>query len=245
MPTTYTKSISQRLANTRIRNLLGATFGRLLVVQYAGKSKRGKVLWLCVCKCGEITAPQGSGLVAGKVRSCGCLNREKFLERITKHGHTSKTEKPTPEYRAFNSAKQRCVQPNHKWYPHYGARGIKFEFESFEQFLDSLGYRPSPEHSLDRIDNDGPYSPKNCRWATRAEQNLNRRNTVLLTIDGKTRSIYEWSELTGLAHRTIRSRKKYGWCDRCCVFSEHRQRCSHIGRTKRGLWRLDQKTPQD
>lgn len=92
-----------------------------------------------------------------------------------KHGHTRPR---TPEYRAFMNAKTRCENPRCEKYPIYGARGIRVLFASFEQFLVELGRRPSPAHSVDRIDNDGHYAPGNVRWATRSEQRMNQRKVA-------------------------------------------------------------------
>jgi hypothetical protein len=80
----------------------------------------------------------------------------------------------TPEFRAFHDAKHRCLNPRDPFWKNYGGRGIKFLFESFEQFIAGLGPRPSPQHSLDRINNDGHYEPGNVHWATKSEQRRNQ-----------------------------------------------------------------------
>lgn len=222
------------LAGTRIRNLLGQRFGRLLVIQYAGKTATGNTLWLCACSCGEPTTVQSSALTAGNCSSCGCLNREKFKERITKHGGTSRKGK-TPEYQAFSDAKQRCENPKHKWHPRYGGRGIEFRFASFEEFLAEMGPRPSDLHSLDRADNDGHYEPGNVQWTTKRGQSLNTCRTVQLTINGVSRLLHEWSSISGTKLQTIWTRKrKRGWCDACSVYNKTNDRCSHAGPTMRG-----------
>ena len=80
----------------------------------------------------------------------------------------------TPEYRAFVMAKSRCTNPNVKSWTDYGGRGIEFRFTSFEQFFAHIGPRPTPKHSVDRIENNGNYEVGNVRWATRSEQEKNK-----------------------------------------------------------------------
>lgn len=115
----------------------------------------------------------------------------------------------------------RCENPKNKSFADYGARGVsvcKRWRSSFESFLADMGERPSPVHSLDRVDNDGDYAPGNCRWSTRSEQNRNRRNTAWLTIDGETLRIEEWAERAGVKRATIYKRRQRGWPDRESVF---------------------------
>ena len=92
------------------------------------------------------------------------------------HGET-RNRKETREYLAYKEAKRRCLNPHRPGFNHYGKRGIKFLFKSFQEFLASIGRKPSPEHVLDRIDNNGNYEPSNVRWATRSESCTNRRMT--------------------------------------------------------------------
>lgn len=94
----------------------------------------------------------------------------------------------TPEYGVYSRVKSRCFRPTDKSYPDYGGRGITMCPEwisDFAAFARDMGPRPSPQHSIERIDNDGPYSPANCRWATKAEQNANTRATRRVLLDGE------------------------------------------------------------
>ena len=109
----------------------------------------------------------------------------------------------------------RCSNEGGVAFKHYGGRGIVVceRWESFDAFASDMGERPSRDHSLDRIDNDGPYSPENCRWATMAEQTRNKRSNVFLTLNGETLIVADWAARTGIPHWTIRRRKRAGWTD--------------------------------
>jgi hypothetical protein len=158
------------------RDDTGQKFGRLTAVKSLGYDARsGATWWECRCDCGNLKAVRLYHLVSGLVRSCSCLNRELSAQRATiRHGH-SRRGKLTAEYMAFRSAKARCTANSKApYWKNYGGRGIRFEFGSFEQFYACLGPRP-PKHSLDRINNDGPYAPNNCRWATWSQRQKNRR----------------------------------------------------------------------
>lgn len=130
----------------------------------------------------------------------------------TKHGE-SITGKKTAEYQTWERMKNRCHNANATHYPYYGGRGIVVcdrWRDDFSAFLADMGRRPSASHSIDRIDNDGPYSPENCRWATRSEQMRNNRNTRWVEFNGERRTVSEWSAITGLNETTIAARLDRG-----------------------------------
>lgn len=119
-----------------------------------------------------------------------------------------------PEYRTWDKMIQRCCNPQSNSYCRYGARGIMVcerWRRSYADFLADVGRKPTPAHSLDRIDNDGHYAPGNVRWATRSEQGRNTRTNRHITIGGVTRTLAEWCELTGLSGPTIPYRIRMGW----------------------------------
>ena len=122
----------------------------------------------------------------------------------------------TPEYRAWQGMKDRCFNFNDKRYPDWGGRGIKVCVRwknSSQNFLADMGSRPTAKHSIDRIDNNGDYSAKNCRWATKAEQNNNQRNNRLIKIGCVTLTIAQWTKEMGFGEFVIYNRLKIGWSD--------------------------------
>jgi hypothetical protein len=180
----------------------GVRFGRLVALSYVGKS-----IWRCVCDCGTEKLISSTGLVHGGTKSCGCLLRDITAARSTKHGH-SRRGRYTNIYRRWGHMTQRCHNPADGDYPRYGGRGITVcdrwrfgdgERTGFECFLVDMGMPPDRSYSIDRIDSTGPYSPDNCRWATTREQNNNRSNTVMLTVDGVTKPRSVWCEEYGLS----------------------------------------------
>jgi hypothetical protein len=121
--------------------------------------------------------------------------------------------KPRAEYAAWWAMVNRCSNPKHPDWPNYGGRGITVSDrwrQSFESFLDDMGPRPAAGYSLDRINNDGPYAPGNCRWATKREQARNMRTNTWLELDGQRKLTDEWAEVLGMSERTIYRRLRAG-----------------------------------
>ena len=143
-------------------DITGHRFGRLVVLGRQGRTANGKALWLCQCDCGNTSIVQGCNLRSGNSNSCRCYHHESN----------------TPTWTCWKNMHQRCANPNHNSYKHYGGRGIAVcdRWYEFANFLADMGERPVGL-SLDRIDNDAGYSPDNCRWATSQQQAKNRRQS--------------------------------------------------------------------
>lgn len=189
---------------------IGQRFDRLTIL--AILSSRSHRVCRCRCDCGAESTVQAGHLVRGTTRSCGCLHRD----TITKHGDRPKSEaRRTSEYRAWYHMKDRCLNPRCKLFEHYGGRGIAIcdrWLNDYAAFLTDIGRRPSPAHSLGRIDNDGPYAPDNCRWETAHQQQNNTSRSAAVTYNGLTLTIAEWARRRGLNYGTLRSRiRRYGW----------------------------------
>ncbi len=188
-------------------DITGQRFARLLVLGFAGRERKHSK-WFCKCDCGSITKVSANQLRTDSTKSCGCLKDETTSKRNTTHGMCG-----TPEYIAYGNMKMRCYNPNDARYSDYGGRGIKVceRWHKFENFLADMGLKPSPAHSLDRIDFNGDYCPENCRWETDLIQAQNRRPVRFLTLKGETLPISEWARRMKILPGQIIRRIRYGW----------------------------------
>ena len=199
------------------KDFVPETFGRLTTIGpwfALAVNRKGHRKWfqVCQCSCGNIKVVLAASLRNGNTKSCGCLQKEVLARINTIHGKYR-----TPEYGIRISMLQRCYNTLDKRYYDYGGRGIQVcdrwldPENGFLNFLDDMGPRPSPKHSLDRIDNDKNYCPENCRWSTMKEQSRNRRNNAMITHEGKTQCIADWTEEAGLPKGVLGGRLKKGW----------------------------------
>lgn len=194
-------------------DLTGQRFGRLLVLRRVG-SKGKSPTWYCKCDCGNEKIVSTSGLKSGNTQSCGCLRQEQAIEN-NKH-RTTHGKSKTKLYNVWFDIKRRCYNPKRENYKDYGGREIKIcdewknNFEKFYNWANENGYKEGL--SIDRIDVNGDYEPKNCRWVDNYTQANNKTNNFLITYNGETHTATEWSKIVGIKATTILHRiKKYGW----------------------------------
>lgn len=192
-------------------DLTGQRFGRL-VAEKRDYSYTKAAYWVCVCDCGNKKTVQSCHLRSGAIKSCGCLHMENALKsNWSTHGGYK-----TRLYAEWTGMKGRCHNKKNKRYPDYGGRGIEVcpewrdSFEAFRDWALANGYRD--DLTIERKDVNGNYCPENCCWATQKEQQNNRRNNHYITHQGKTQTIKQWAEETGISDMTIYARiNKLGW----------------------------------
>lgn len=186
-------------------DIAGQRFARLLVLSYSHTDGKRSV-WNCACDCGAKVKARGNSLRRGHAKSCGCLTKDIKSKLSTKHGLSR-----SPEYFIYGKLRQRCLNSKATGFEHYGGRGIENRYSDFHAFLQDVGKRPTPKHTLDRIDNNGHYEPGNCRWATRKAQSNNRRTCKFIEYRGITMTIEQWAPFAAVSRTTLDARLKSGW----------------------------------
>lgn len=174
--------------------ILGSSFGRLTPLREVA-AVGGNRKWICRCQCGREAVVFQGNLVRGHTTSCGCTKSS------ATHGKSG-----VPEYRHWINMISRCENPKTPGYENYGGRGISVCSrwrQSFVDFLTDVSPRPSPKHSLDRIDVNGNYEPGNVRWATQMTQCRNTRTNRIVTVDGQQITLAEAVERRGLKYNTV------------------------------------------
>jgi hypothetical protein len=196
---------------TSFIDLTGKRFGRWTVLAHSPVDKPGSSRWHCRCDCGrEKTHVLYSGLVRGSSMSCGCLRAEKRKKGLPLHLQHNQRN---PMWSTYMTIKTRCYNPNHPTYKNYGGRGIKMcerWLNSFEAFAEDMGWEKPEGHQIDRIDNDGDYSPENCRWATRMEQAANRRSNIRVEWGGKEMNLIDVARAENVDYMILRHRLSQG-----------------------------------
>lgn len=196
----------------RAKDITGNRYGRLTAISRGANNNRGEATWLCRCDCGREVVVVQHSLKSGNTMSCGCIRREQLADRNrsnAKHGM-----KGTRLYQAWHNMKDRCLREKCKEYPRYGGRGItvcdewRDSFEAFRDWALANGYQEGL--TIDRTDNDGPYAPSNCRWATAKEQSNNRRSNYTITFNGETHTLKEWAEIHDIPYGLLKNRVRAG-----------------------------------
>jgi hypothetical protein len=181
-------------------DITGQSFGKWRVLSSvcmeSNPSQLHSVDWSCICECGKQQIISDYELINGDLPACNCKNI---------HGQSGSS------FISWTGMKARCDLPCHPSYKNYGGRGITYcnRWKSYENFKDDMGDRPKGM-TLDRIDNEQGYSPENCQWSTRVEQQSNRRNTIRITFKGIEKSLSEWARDLGINYYTVYNRYKSG-----------------------------------
>ena len=188
-----------------IENLKGRLFGRLTVIDFAGYGSSRKTQWLCQCSCGKRSVVKSANLKNGNTRSCGCLEQESKMHANKKHGL-----RHHPLYHTWLNVKDRCNNPNNRHYNNYGGRGINICpqwqecFKSFYDWAMSSGWKRGL--TIERINVNGDYAPANCCWIPLSQQAKNKRNTILIELQGEKFHVEEVAKILGIAKSTVYSR---------------------------------------
>ena len=199
----------------------GDVFSRVTIIKEVAQ-RRGVRRFLCKCKCGKQWEVSLVNLVEGHTKSCGCLKKERTVERLYIHGKSGEKI-----YVAWMAMKMRCFNKNNPRYSSYGGRGITVceEWLNFQNFYDwaiKNGYKPGL--SIERVDNDGSYDSANCTWIPRENQTKNTRKTRLIEYNGAKRTLKEWGTLLGVSHKTLSGRLYRGWSDESIISTPFKRR---------------------
>ena len=196
-------------------DLTGQKYNRLTVIErasdYIFKNGTRNTRWKCKCDCGNEVIVSTSHLRSGHTKSCGCYAKEVSIQNGLKKKHGLKDSRV---YRIWSCMKTRCYNKKDEHFKDYGERGIvvcdewKDDFQAFYDWSMSHGY--ADNLTIDRIDVNGNYEPSNCRWVTQKEQSNNKRTTPFVTFNGVTKTLFEWSEITGIKYQTLFYRYKVG-----------------------------------
>lgn len=196
------------------KDRIGQKFGRLTILEYHPNNRKSS--YLCKCECGLIKEIKCDHVVQGLTKSCGCLSRELKSQRSLGNKYSATHDKSgTRLYQIWGDMIQRCHNPKQKVYKWYGAIGIKVceewknDYTLFEKWALENSY--SDELTIDRIDFNGDYEPNNCRWVSMKEQSRNKKDTILITHNGKTQCLKDWCVELNKPYPTIVNRIRNGW----------------------------------
>lgn len=187
-------------------DFIGKKLNLLTIIKEVTQKIKYKRFVECLCDCGNIKIIQLSYVRSHHTKSCGCYNLSAFRVRSTTHGMSY-----SKEYNSYRKMIERCYSPNDISYKNYGAIKISVDerwLNNFDNFISDMGMKPSVGHSLDRIDSKGNYSKENCRWATRTEQNRNKKNNVVIVYNGTSMLLIEWANYFNTHYLNVRAQMK-------------------------------------
>lgn len=208
-------------------NVKGKRYGMLVAEEaVVCDTKHGRLKkWWCRCDCGAYVVVGANTLAAGSKKSCGCATKKMLSDGSTKHGHFKGKQRP-PEWGSWSGMIARCHNPKCKQWRWYGAKGVTVcerWRESFGAFMDDMGKRPPGCNSIDRIDNSKGYEPGNCRWANPTDQARNTANNRNVTINGQTKCLAAWIEVSDLCPSSVFRRLAKGWSEAEALLTPARQ----------------------
>lgn len=201
---------------SKLIDLTGQRFERLIVLEKAKSDNCGHTRWKCKCDCGNITVVNGCDLKRQKIKSCGCLHKQ--ITKIVAMNNKKHGKSKTRLYKIWSGVKSRCYYQKNIEYMNYGGRGIKVcnewlnkenGFMNFYNWAINNGYKENL--TIDRIDNNGNYEPNNCRWITYIEQENNKRNNTLIQYKDKQYTLAQLSRKIGINSATLSWRIKHNW----------------------------------
>lgn len=208
--------------------MIGQRFGRLTVIAEAPRKPTSRHLrrWVCSCDCGGSTVSFTHTLKRGRAKSCGCLRIEKLVSVNRLDDKPAHNMSKSATYRTWCSIKQRCLNPNNSRWMSYGGAGITIcdrWRDSFDAFYEDMGDRPSRDHSIDRIDNGKGYSPDNCRWATRSEQQINsgKKGQIYVQIGGRKMTVRQIADAAGIGRGAVLLRLSKGLTGEALLAPNH------------------------
>lgn len=242
-------------AKSRIIDISGQRFGRLVAIEYAGKitseiSPTTISLWKCKCDCGNQITVRYPALISGNTRSCGCLlDESRKINNVNKRRSVSHdfvfegNLDNHPLRLIWKSMLMRCNNPNVMGYKHYGGRGIKvcdrWSGElGFENFVNDMGERPDGT-TLDRINYDGGYEPSNCRWATQETQSNNRRDNSCVTLNGEKITCAQLCRRYGFYYTYVTYQLRHGIDINFIIKNQLRPKEERIGHAGRRAYSKD------